>query len=58
MAAQMVVMMAATHGIETTLENYMPSGAKPTDRDEDDWDVMFPGVAEFAAKLASAKKKE
>lgn len=57
MQAQMAVMMAAINGIDAALENYMPTGKQDEDSN-DDWDVMFPGVADFAAKLAAEKTKK
>lgn len=56
MAAQTAVMTAAIHGIETSVEHYMPVG-KQKEESPEDWDVMFPGVADFAAKLAAEKAK-
>lgn len=53
----MAVMMAAINGIDAALENYMPTGKQDEDSN-DDWDVMFPGVADFAAKLAAEKTKK
>ncbi len=54
MLAQLAVMQAASHGVSTDVDAYMPQ-VKSNAEDEEDGDALFrfPGAAEIAAQLAA-----
>lgn len=58
MMAQIALLLAAAHGGDTTWDNYMPGTKQTPETEGDPLDAMFPGVSEFAAKIAKEANKD